>query len=163
MTDQINEVDTETQEVIADAIAEVVEEVVEAEQETPVDEVAELAPRKRKPAEALSATHNPLTIPWPSDPQGALMGLKRGGVDAARRINGNPDRLKSFERSLRLLLQHARARFEQDTAGRQAARENAVAANIRVLNKTKRQLETRAEELRDAAERAQKQADKYGE
>ena len=142
----------------------------QVKQETENKEVTETVaetPEKRAgkhwAAEAAQATHNPLTIPWPSDPQGALMGLKRGGVEAAKRINGNPDRLKAFERSVRLLVQHARARFEQDTNARNTARENAVAAERRVLDKTKRQLETRAKELRDAAKRAEKQATQYGE
>ena len=159
MTDQVKQ-DAETKEVIAEAVQAVVEDKTDETSEAP-------APEKRAgkhwAAEAAQATHNPLTIPWPADPQGALMGLKRGGVEAAKRINGNPDRLKAFERSVRLLVQHARARFEQDTAARNTARENAVAAERRVLDKTKRQLEARAQELRDAAERAQKQAAQYGE
>ena len=107
------------------------------------------------------AGHNPLTIPFPSDPQGCTSALKRGGLEGAKRINGNPDRLRAYKRVLRLLAQHADARFEQDTGARDRARENAVAAAARVANKTKRVLTTEADNAeaiarikRERAERA---------
>lgn len=87
------------------------------------------------------ASHNPLTIPWPTDPQGALSALKSGGVAAVKRINGDPEKLKRFERTLRLLQQHARARFDIDSKARETARDNAVAAQRRIEARDRRILE----------------------
>lgn len=105
------------------------------------------------------ATHNPLTIPWPTDPQGTLSALKRGGVEAAKRINGNPERLANYKRTLRLLLQHADARFEVDTGSRSDARENALQAAIRVSNKAKRLFEKEAEAAEALARVKRERAD----
>ena len=106
------------------------------------------------------AGHNPLTIPFPSDPQGCTSALKRGGLEGAKRINGNPDRLRAYKRVLRLLAQHADARFEQDTGARDRARENAVAAAARVANKTKRVLTTEADNAEAIARIKRERAEK---
>ena len=46
----------------------------------------EKAPVENKEPQIVVGT-NPLTIPWPQDQQGALASLKKGGIEAAKRVN----------------------------------------------------------------------------
>lgn len=103
------------------------------------------------------AGHNSAAIRWPTDPAGATSSLKKGGIEAAKRINGDPEKLAKFKKVLRLILQHAEDKFEVDSNARKGARENSIAARAR-LSDTRRQLaekklkeaEARVETLRKA-------------
>lgn len=101
---------------------------------------------------------NPLTLPWPQDPEGALSALKKGGVHAAKRVNGKPERLENFMAVLRILAKHAHARFEMDTAARQKAKVNHVSARARVAERQKIAAEEKAREYEKAAKRVRENA-----
>lgn len=94
---------------------------------------------------------NPLKLPWPTDPQGQVSSLKKGGVEAAKRVNGDPDRLKKLVETLRIIEAHAKERFVKDKAARQVSKENAVSARARVAEKQRRQAEAKAAEFEAAA------------
>lgn len=99
---------------------------------------------------------NALTIPWPNDPQGALSELKRGGVTAARRVNGDKEKLRKLLESLKLIEAHAKARYVKDAGSRKEARVNAVSARARVAEKNRRAAEAKAAEYEAAAARVRK-------
>lgn len=94
---------------------------------------------------------NPLTIPWPQDQHGMLSSLKKGGVDAAQRVNGDKERLKRLLDALKLIEAHAKAVYKADAEARQAAMVNAISAHARVQEKLARQAEARAAEFEAAA------------
>lgn len=109
-------------------------------------------------AEAPVVGTNPLTIPWPSDQQGALSELKRGGVTAARRVGGDKEKLRKLMATLRLIADHAKARYVKDAAARKDARVNAVSARARVAEKQARAAEAKAQEYEAAAASVRKNA-----
>ena len=109
-------------------------------------------------AETQKVGTNPLTIPWPSDPQGALQDLKRGGVKAANRVNGDKEKLKKLVETLRRIEAHAKAKYVKDADARKVARENAISARARVAERQAREAEARAKEYEAAAERVRKAA-----
>ena len=118
----------------------------------------EVKETKAKESEVEVGT-NVLTLPWPSDPQGALAELKKGGIVAARRVNGDKEKLGRMLKTLGILKKHAVARYEADVAARKESKENAVSARIRVKDKIARQAEARAKEYEEAAARIRKQAE----
>lgn len=109
------------------------------------------------------AGHNSATIPWPTDPAGATALLKRGGIEAAKRVNGDPEKLKNFKRVLRLILQHADAKFEVDTAARKKAKEDAAAATRRFEDKTARMLRVELEGAKAKVARLEARVNPEGE
>ena len=136
------------------------EKKVEAANKATVDKViienaTKEAVQKRDLQEAGA---NSLTIPWPQDPQGALRELKRGGIAAAARIKGDKDKLKRFQKSLRLLAQHAQALYDRDVETRDTARTNAVNAQQRVQERLHRQAVERAKAHQRAAQRVLRDA-----
>lgn len=136
------------------------EKKVEADNKATVDKVViEKATKEAVEKRDLQeAGANPLTIPWPQDPQGALRELKRGGTAAASRIKGDKGKLKRFQQSLRLLAQHAKALYDRDTESRDAARTNAVNAHQRVQERLHRQAVERAKAHQRAAQRVLRDA-----
>ena len=81
---------------------------------------------------------NFLTLPWPQDPQGALKGLKTGGVSAVGRVKGNKERHDALMKSLRILAQYATEKFEQETALREKTKADAISAFARVEQRKRR-------------------------
>jgi hypothetical protein len=96
---------------------------------------------------------NALTLPFPSDPQGALRTLKAGGIDAAKRVNGNRDRMTAFLKTLEVIKEHGIARFKADNKARKDAKTNQAAAKVRVGEKLKRQAEEKATAMEAHAKR----------
>ena len=94
---------------------------------------------------------NPLAIPWPQDQQGMLVSLKKGGVEAAKRVNGDKERLKRLLEALKLIEAHAKAKYKADAGARQAAKVNAISAHARVQEKLARQAEAKAAQFEAAA------------
>lgn len=94
---------------------------------------------------------NPLLIPWPQDQQGILVSLKRGGVEAAKRVNGDKEKLVRLLTVLKLIEAHAKAKFKADAEARQAAKVQAISARARVQEKLARQAEAKAAEFEAAA------------
>lgn len=94
---------------------------------------------------------NPLTIPWPQDQQGALASLKKGGVEAAKRVNGDKEKLVRLLTALKLIEAHAQAKYKADAEARQAAKVNAISAHARVQEKLARQAEAKAAQFEAAA------------
>lgn len=116
------------------------------------------APKAGKVNKVDKVGTNALRIPWPSDPYGLLSALKRGGVAAAKRVNGDREKLAKLLETLELIEAHAKARFKKDVAARKAARANAVAARARVAERRARQAEAVAREYEAAAARVRKEA-----
>ena len=114
----------------------------------------------KKPAavKAPAVSTNALAIPWPVDPHGMLSDLKRGAIKAAKRVQGNQERLEKLLDALKLIEGHARARFEQDVAAREAARAEAVSARARAAEKQAQAAEAKAQEFEAAAARVRKAA-----
>lgn len=94
---------------------------------------------------------NPLSIPWPQDQQGMLVSLKKGGVEAAKRVNGDKEKLVRLLTALKLIEAHAKAKFKADAAARQVAKVNAISAHARVQEKLARQAEAKAAQFEAAA------------
>lgn len=94
---------------------------------------------------------NPLSIPWPQDQQGMLVSLKKGGIEAARRVNGDKEKLKRLLTALRLIEEHAKEKYKADAEARKAAKVNAISARARVQEKLARQAEARAAQFEAAA------------
>jgi ABC-type taurine transport system ATPase subunit len=94
---------------------------------------------------------NPLLIPWPQDQQGMLASLKKGGIEAAKRVNGDEEKLKRLLTALQLIEAHAKAKYKADAESRQKAKVNAVSAHIRVQEKLARQAEAKATQFEAAA------------
>lgn len=94
---------------------------------------------------------NPLLIPWPQDQQGMLVSLKRGGVEAAKRVNGDKEKLVRLLTTLKLIEAHAKAKFKADAEARQAAKVQAISARARVQEKLARQAEAKAAGFEAAA------------
>ena len=94
---------------------------------------------------------NPLLIPWPQDQQGALISLKKGGIEAAKRVNGDKEKLVRLLTALKLIEEHAKAKFKADAAARQVAKVNAISAHARVQEKLARQAEAKAAQFEAAA------------
>ena len=94
---------------------------------------------------------NPLAIPWPQDQQGALASLKKGGVEAAKRVNGDKEKLARLLTVLKLIEAHAKAKYKADAEARQAAKVNAISAHARVQEKLARQAEAKAAQFEAAA------------
>ena len=94
---------------------------------------------------------NPLTIPWPQDQQGMLGSLKKGGIEAAKRVNGDKDKLKRLLTALTLIEAHAKAKFVADAKAREAAKVSAISARARVQEKLARQAEAKAAQFEAAA------------
>ena len=133
---------------------------IEADNKAAVDKVVIESATKEavEKRELQEVGANPLNIPWPQDPQGALRELKRGGVAAASRIKGDKDKLKRFQKSLRLLAQHAQALYDRDAGIRDTARTNAVNAQQRVQERLHRQAVERAKAHQRAAQRVLRDA-----
>lgn len=94
---------------------------------------------------------NPLAIPWPQDQQGALVSLKKGGIEAAKRVNGDKEKLARLLTALKLIEEHAKAKFKADAAARNVAKANAISAHARVQEKLARQAEAKAAQFEAAA------------
>ena len=94
---------------------------------------------------------NPLTIPWPQDQQGALASLKKGGVEAAKRVNGDKEKLVRLLTALKLIEAHAKAKYKADAEARHTAKVNAISAHARVQEKLARQAEAKAAQFEAAA------------
>ena len=94
---------------------------------------------------------NPLLIPWPQDQQGALISLKKGGIEAAKRVNGDKEKLVRLLTALKLIEEHAKAKFKADAAARNVAKANAISAHARVQEKLARQAEAKAAQFEAAA------------
>lgn len=94
---------------------------------------------------------NPLSIPWPQDQQGMLVSLKKGGIEAARRVNGDKEKLKRLLIALKLIEEHAKSKYKADAEARQAAKVNAISARARVQEKLARQAEAKAAKFEAAA------------
>ena len=94
---------------------------------------------------------NPLSIPWPQDQQGMLASLKKGGIEAAKRVNGDKEKLTRLLTALQLIEAHAKAKYKADAEARQKAKVNAVSAHIRVQEKLARQAEAKATQFEAAA------------
>ena len=100
---------------------------------------AEKAPVENTEPQVVVGT-NPLTIPWPQDQQGALASLKKGGVDAAKRVNGDKEKLARLLTTLKLIEAHAKAKYKADAEARQAAKVNAISAPKLISAATKSRL-----------------------
>lgn len=74
---------------------------------------------------------NPLKLPFPNDPQGFLLDLKKGGVRAVQRTKGNQDRLDKFMDTLRILAAYAKEKFDADQELRARSRNNAASSRAR--------------------------------
>lgn len=94
---------------------------------------------------------NPLSIPWPQDQQGMLSSLKKGGIEAAKRVNGDKEKLKRLLTALKLIEAHAKSKYKVDAEARQAAKVNAISARARVQEKLARQAEAKAAQFEEAA------------
>lgn len=101
---------------------------------------------------------NPMALPWPQDPQGALKSLKAGGIEAARRVNGNEDKMRKLLTTLDIIREHAIAKYKVDVGVRRDARQNAVAAKARVEVQRRKVAEDRALKYEQAAKETRKQA-----
>lgn len=110
----------------------------------------EKAPVENKEPQIVVGT-NPLTIPWPQDQHGALASLKKGGIEAAKRVNGDKEKLKRLLTALKLIEAHAKAKYKADAEARQAAKENSISAYARVQEKLARQAEAKAAQFEAAA------------
>ena len=106
----------------------------------------EQAPVENKEPKVVVGT-NPLSIQWPQDQQGMLASLKKGGIEAARRVNGDKEKLKRLLTALKLIEAHAKAKYIADAAARQAAKVNAISARARGQDKLARQAEAKAAKL----------------
>lgn len=110
----------------------------------------EKAPVENKePQVAVGA--NPLSIPWPQDQQGMLSSLKKGGIEAAKRVNGDKEKLKRLLTALKLIEAHAKSKYKVDSEARQSAKVNAISARARVQEKLARQAEAKAAKFEAAA------------
>lgn len=76
-------------------------------------------------ATKLKVGTNPMKLPFPTHAGGFLSGIKKGGVDSARKINGNAKRLEDFLTSLKILAAYAKEKYDVDVEARTAARTNA--------------------------------------
>lgn len=94
---------------------------------------------------------NSLNLPWPQDPMGAMTALRKGGIEAARRVNGDRARMKTLLDTLKVIEAHARAKFLVDTQTRRKAREDAANAGVRFQAARAKQAEARAEALEKQA------------
>lgn len=101
---------------------------------------------------------NALTLPWPADPQGALAELKRGGIKAAKRVNGDKVRMKKLMETCEIIIEHAKARYVVDVKARREAKENAAGARARIADNRAKAAEAKAEEYEAAAARLRKEA-----
>lgn len=101
---------------------------------------------------------NPLTLPWPQDPQGALSALKAGGLVAARRVNGDKAKYDKLIETLKIIAGHANARFEMDTKARETAKLNHVSAKLRTVESQRVAAEAKAKEYEAAALRVRERA-----
>ena len=101
---------------------------------------------------------NALTLPWPADPQGALSDLKRGGIKAAKRVNGDKVRMKKLMETCEIIMEHAMARYVMDVKARKDAKENAAGARARIADNRARAAEAKAVEYEAAAARLRKEA-----
>lgn len=110
----------------------------------------EKAPVENKEPQVVVGT-NPLAIPWPQDQQGMLGSLKKGGIEAAKRVNGDKEKLKRLLTALKLIEAHAKAKYKADAEARQAAKVNAISARARVQEKLARQAEAKAAQFEAAA------------
>lgn len=110
----------------------------------------EKAPVENKEPQVVVGT-NPLAIPWPQDQQGMLSSLKKGGIEAARRVNADKEKLKRLLTALKLIEAHAKAKYKANVEAQQAAKVNAISARARVQEKLARQAEARAAQFEAAA------------
>lgn len=94
---------------------------------------------------------NPLSIPWPQDQHGMLGSLKKGGVEAAKRVNGDKEKLQRLLTALKLIEAYAKEKYRADVKIRQAAKVNAISARARVQEKLARQAEAKAAQFEAAA------------
>lgn len=102
---------------------------------------------------------NPRNLPWPQDPQGSLLSLKKGGVEAARRVNGNDEKLEKLLQTLRIIRDHAKACHERDKKIREEQRVKSVAQRGQAERKIQEELEQRAKKHE---EQAREIREKYG-
>lgn len=79
-----------------------------------IDEVADA------PARVAVAAGNPEQIVWPYDDAGFLAKLRSEIVRAASRVNGHPEKLKTFTETMRTGAQHGILRFRGQQAGNEA-------------------------------------------
>ena len=59
---------------------------------------------------------NYTALPFPPDPHGTNRALRNGGIEAVRRIHGNPEKYDRFRETIKVILQFAEETFERDTA-----------------------------------------------
>lgn len=64
-------------------------------------------------------TTNPRNIVWPQDSTGFLYGLKNAGVKAVERQMGSPEKHEALMQTLKVLFQHAKARYAMQAEVRQ--------------------------------------------
>ena len=94
---------------------------------------------------------NSLQLPFPQDPQGALMDVKKGGIASAGRINGDRVKLDKFLETLRVLQQYSIECFKRDVEARKVTKENAVSASLRIAKRQRDAANARAQELENMA------------
>lgn len=136
-------------EVVKETVPKV-ETKVAPEKKAPVSDVEKSS--AKGPVERKVGT-NPLALPFPSDPQGALSALKKGGITAARRVNGDKAKLKRLIETLEIISEHAKARYVKDVKARETAKVNHVSAKARIAEKQRREAEAKAKEYEAAAAR----------
>lgn len=119
---------------------------------------AKAAPKTaEKVPEKLVVGTNSLALPWPSDPQGYLKTVK-AAVAAAKRVNGDKERLKDFLKALAVLEAFAKEVYVRDAEARKEAQVNAISAKARIEEKLRKQAEAKAEEYEAAAARVRAEA-----
>ena len=101
---------------------------------------------------------NPLQLPFPQDPSGVFLDLRRGALKSIGRINGDAEKLSNFKNILGILLRHAEERFEVDTKQREVAKKNAVAARIRHDERLREHTEVRVKELENMVAKLRREA-----
>jgi hypothetical protein len=69
---------------------------------------------EKKAAPTVSA--NPALVEFPRDEWGFTTELRKAGIQAAQRIRGNEEKHKLYIETIKILVQHALARFEGDAA-----------------------------------------------
>jgi hypothetical protein len=104
-------------------------------------------------ADKVKVGTNPLKLPFPQDPQGALSKLKTGGIHAVGRVRGNKAKQEALLKTLAVIAAYAREKFEFETAQREAAKANHVAAKARTAEKLARQAQAQVDELQKRQER----------
>lgn len=101
---------------------------------------------------------NPLALPWPQDAAGKLTALKKGGLTAARRVNGDKAALVKLLKTLEILADHAKARYVMDVEARGKAKENHLSARVRNTTARAEAAERKAVEYEKAAKRTRNNA-----